>query len=173
VPLGVHRRSGYWYPFVAYKGGELRHIATTLDEMLYALGKVQRVQVPVELFHAFYAEEKRKPAHTSIAIPSPTHYLGNSKTIADWCADYDPIAFIGQYVRLDKRGLGCCPFGDHHRGGKDTHPSFQVFSPRRLGGVCWRCYTGEISGDIFNFLQLWHGLEAGELWAQLRGSQQH
>jgi len=30
-------------------------------------------------------------------------------SIHDWCAAQDALRVIGRYVRLDQRGMGCCP----------------------------------------------------------------
>lgn len=171
VPLGVHQRSGYWYPFVARKGGQLHYVADTLDEMLSALAYVRRVPVPPEVLVSFHGEEEQVPTHTSQTTSVPLLPRAEYATISDWCAAQDPFEVIGRYVSLDGRGLGHCPFGEHHRNGEDRHPSFQVYQPKRPGGGCWRCYTGEVSGNVFNFLQLYHGLTAAALWAHLRTGQ--
>jgi DNA primase len=85
-----------------------------------------------------------------------------------WCAAQDPFTVIGQYVELDRRGMGHCPFGAHHSNGVDSHPSFRVYTPARPGGCCWHCYTLGLSGNVFNFLQQYHGLDAKTLWVRIQ-----
>ena len=60
-------------------------------------------------------------------------------SIHDWCDRQDALRVIGRYVRLDSRGLGCCPFGWHHADGKDSYLSLWVHAPRASGGPCWYC----------------------------------
>jgi len=170
VPLGVHRRSGKRYPFVIWKHGQLVPVASRLSDMVEALGEVQRATVPQALWLAHRNKTRfQRDTHTSqTLIPSPIRSSSRQQTIAEWCAEQEPFSFISRYVRLDNRGLGCCPFGNHHKTGRDRRPSFQVFQPRCPGGNCWRCYTGDISGNVFNFLQLYHELSAQELWTRLR-----
>jgi hypothetical protein len=169
VPLGIHQVSGRRYPFVVPHEGHLVPVASRLLDTLAALEAVERATVPQDLFVAS-CQSTQPPAgtHTSKTIPSPIRWLSRSPTIADWCAEQDPLSAIGQYVQLDGRGMGCCPFGEHHSDGRDSHPSFRVFEPRRRGGNCWCCYTAGISGNVFNFLQLYHKLSAQELWSWLR-----
>jgi len=168
VPLGIHQMNGRRYPFVVPRDGHLMPVASRLLDTLSALEAVERATVPQSLFVAS-CQSARPPAgtHTSKTIPSPIRWFSKSPTIADWCAQQDPFLAIGRYVRLDRRGMGCCPFGEHHEGGRDSHPSFRVFEPRRRGGTCWCCYTAGISGNVFNFLQLYRKLSAQELWSWL------
>jgi hypothetical protein len=65
---------------------------------------------------------------------------------------------------LNGRGLGSCPFKEHHAHG-DVRPSFQVF-----GGdnPHWYCYTWGRAGDLFEFLCLYHGLSVQEAWRRLQ-----
>lgn len=172
VPLGVHRRSGQRYPFLVCKQDTLVPIASDVAHTLAALQHVRRAPVPQALFTAYrHAHQGQVSTHQSKAFPSPIRSLSVTPTIADWCAQQDPFLTIGKYVTLDSRGMGCCPLGDHHSDGKDTHPSFRVFEPRQRGGNCWCCYAGGISGDVFNFLQLYHKLSASELWSWIRTGQ--
>lgn len=169
VPLGVHQRTGQRYPFVVRKQGKLTPVASNVADMLVGLAHVRRATVPQALFTAYRRVDRGQVStHTSKAIPSPIHSLSITPTIADWCVTQEPFSTIGRYVTLDSRGMGCCPFGEHHSDGRDTHPSFRVFEPKRRGGNCWCCYTGGISGDVFNFFQLYHKLSASELWSWIR-----
>jgi hypothetical protein len=95
-----------------------------------------------------------------------------SATIRDWCAAQDPFAVIGRYVKLDKNGLGCCPFGAHHADGKDSHPSFRVYRPKFAGGSCWYCYVWERGGNVFDFLCLYLHVDARTLWQRILAGEQ-
>ena len=88
-------------------------------------------------------------------------------TIHEWCALQDPFALIGGYVQLDERGMGCCPFGWHHDDGRDAHPSFRVYTPRSATSSCWYCYTSQQGGNLFDFLLLYHHLDARTLWQRI------
>ncbi|MGH2507053.1 MAG: TOTE conflict system archaeo-eukaryotic primase domain-containing protein [Ktedonobacteraceae bacterium] len=171
VPLGIHRRSGKRYAFLMWRQGRLVPVGLGMEDVLVVLAACERVTVPPDLSTA-QEQVEREHLHTQSQTKNvPQHPSVGYTTIADWCAAQDPFDLIGNYVRLDSRGLGQCPFGEHHRNGTDLHPSFQVYQPKRPGGGCWRCYTGEVSGNVFNFLQLYRGLTAAALWAQLRSSQ--
>lgn len=174
VPLGVHRRSGQRYPLVIWRDGRFCPVAPTISGILAALEAVERARVPRSLFLAPgptmpYSPRAGTPPPTSQTKTSPAiSRISLTSGIAEWCARQEPFTFIGRYVRLDSRGVGHCPFPEHHRAGRDRHPSFQVFVPKRPGGSCWRCYTGDISGNVFNFLQAYHKMSAQELWTRLR-----
>ena len=62
------------------------------------------------------------------------------------------------------RELSSC---SNHSDGKDSHPSFRVYAPARPGGCCWHCYTVDMSGNVFNFLQMYYGLDAKALWSRI------
>lgn len=84
------------------------------------------------------------------------------------CAQQNAVEVIGWYVRLDRNGLGCCPFGEHHSDGKDSHPSLWVYEPKHPDVCCWYCHTWQRGGSVFDFLRLYHGLEARDLWQRLK-----
>src|SRR5947209_1207985 len=63
-------------------------------------------------------------------------------SIRVWCRAQDMVGMIGRYVALDHRGIGSCPFKEHHYRG-DVCPSFQVFPDH------WYCYTWGRAGDLF------------------------
>ncbi len=84
--------------------------------------------------------------------------------IQGWCDRQDSLAVMGRYVRIDGRGMACCPFGWHHDDGKDSRPSLWVHPPRSSGAPCWYCYVWERGGNIFDFLCLWYGVSSREMW---------
>ena len=92
-------------------------------------------------------------------------------TIHDWCDRQDALAVLGRYVRIDGRGMACCPFGWHHDDGKDTHPSLWVHTPTVSGGRCWYCNVWKRGGNLFDFLCLWYDVAPRELWRRLRAGE--
>jgi len=61
--------------------------------------------------------------------------------LRQWNEAQDPFQVIGRYVSLTSKGVGQCPFGEHHTGGRDTKASLKVYTSRVAGGYCWYCYT--------------------------------
>src|SRR6266516_5832025 len=78
-----------------------------------------------------------------------------------------PVGYASLSVRPDRRGMGCCPFGEHHSDGKDGHPSLRVYQPKRAGGSCWYCYVWEHGGNLFDFLVDWQEVSAKTLWHRI------
>ncbi len=162
LPLGVHRKSGGWYPFVANAVGELVPVGETVaDCALWAAAHVERVTVPVvslPLAHDGHDEGRNLPIFGE-SRASDDYPL----TIREWCRTQDIEQVIGRYVTLDRRGVGSCPFKAHHAHG-DRHPSFQVF-----GGANphWYCYVWGRADDLFDFLCLYHGCSRQELWGRI------
>jgi hypothetical protein len=162
LPLGIHRKSGGWYPFLTENEmGELVPVGETVaDCCLWATQHVERVRVPVDslpLAHATANEGRILP------IFRESRAREYDLTIREWCRAQDIEAVIGRYVQLDRRGVGRCPFKEHHYRG-DLRPSFQVF-----GGVDahWYCYTWGRAGNLFDFLCLYHGCSAQEMWQRI------
>jgi hypothetical protein len=87
-------------------------------------------------------------------------------TISTWCAQQDPFSLIGRYVDLNQRGLGHCPFGEHHDDGEDRRRSFKVFEPS-TPGASWHCYAWGKGGSVFDFLRLYYDLEPRDLWCRI------
>jgi len=101
-----------------------------------------------------------------VAVEDPAHMASHWSygTIREWCRAQDILAVIGRYVVLDGRGVGSCPFKEHHYRG-DRRPSFQVF-----GGSDphWYCYTWQRAGDLFDFLCLYYQVTPQEMWRRLQ-----
>ncbi len=161
VPLGIHRRSGQRYPFV---DAQLRPVAPSLQGMLAWLGTVERAVVPpLQPLIPPHPDPEPRPFFASPA--------GSQRSIRAWNAQHDPLTFIGRFVRLNHQGVGCCPFGWHHRGGHDARASFKVYQPGVLGGYCWYCYTWQRGGSVFDFLRYWYNLDAKELWRRIQAGE--
>ncbi|MBX5458786.1 MAG: hypothetical protein IRZ31_17985 [Thermogemmatispora sp.] len=179
LPLGLHRRSGRRYPFlVADPDGHLHPVAGSREEQLawwLAQPAVrlpdQVLPAPIPTMPAPPAGATRVPAargHPSYSLsprgrPAPVRVT----PILAWCLAQDPYAVIGRYVALDRRGVGCCPFGWHHRAGQDRHPSFKVF-PHTPAGNCWYCYTWRRGGSLFDFFRLLWQVDARTAWQWIK-----
>lgn len=171
LPLGVHRRSNCRYWFFSWHPEARLHLApaarSVADSLLWLLG-VRRVMVPdLETLSPpqnGMGNDTPQSLAKTVSLPVP---LPSGTTIRVWCASQDPLAVIGRYVTLDRRGLGCCPFGEHHSDGNDSHPSFKVYQPKREGASCWYCYVWERGGNLFDFLCYWHDESAKRLWHRI------
>ncbi len=160
LPLGIHRRSRGWYPFVRLSPyGMLVPVADTVMACCkWVVEHVERVQVPDVVWEA------------QIVVPEvdvdrgPSAVNGESGPIRAWCRSQDVVTVIGRYVPLDRRGVGSCPFKTHHYRG-DLRPSFQVFPG---SDQCWYCHTWRHGGDLLDFLCLYHNFTLQEGWARLQ-----
>lgn len=184
LPLGVHRLSGRRYPFVVNQDGAITSVAASIAETLTWLKTVERVQLP-DLQPGEANQDSRKPAfpqtesvlsrdhvgqrqHNIVSKSLPTPPLSPYATIRDWTEAQDPLKIISRYVKLDWRGLGHCPFGEHHSDGKDSNPSFRAYKPRYAGASSWYCYAWQRGGNVFDFLCKWHNLDAAAMWARIQ-----
>lgn len=177
LPLGVHLLSGCRYPFVEWMADSLVEVASTITEMIEWLAVSERVAVstPALVTAAFASQAASSTSHTPWErTPIVSNPRGNTTrvplptmTIHEWCALQDPFALIGNYVQLDAHGMGCCPFGWHHDDGRDSHPSFRAYPPRSATASCWYCYTSQQGGNVFDFLLLYHHLDARTLWHRI------
>lgn len=173
VPLGVHRRSGCRYPFLMLDAaGQLVPVATSVVALLDWLAGVRRVEVPVG---DVVPEPARLPATQPYVAGGAAASFGSldplAHSIHQWCAQQDAVSVIGRYVSLDARGMGCCPFGAHHSDGKDTHPSLWVHAPRGAGAPSWYCHVWRRGGNLFDFLCVWYGVSAREMWRRVRAGE--
>jgi hypothetical protein len=178
VPFGVHRLSCRRYPFLvaAGSGDRLVPAAQSVADSLEWLASIRRVPVPL-------LEQKTAGMRDESWVPDTHPYVAMGMggalslesdvpvNIHDWCDRQDALRVIERYVRLDRRGMGCCPFGWHHDDGKDAHPSLWVHTPRSSGAPCWYCYVWKRGGNLFDFLCLWYGVSAHELWRRLRAGE--
>jgi len=169
LPLGVHRQSRGWYPFVQRSAwGEWVPVGETVTACCTWLCQhVQRVAVPEAVRLACsegvpMQSESRMDAEVEGAARTVSRWSHGS--IREWCCSQDILAVIGRYVALDGCGVGSCPFKEHHRRG-DLRPSFQVFGG---GDPHWYCYTWRRAGDLFDFLCLYYQLTPQEAWRRLQ-----
>ncbi len=170
VPLGVHRVTNCRYWFFSHRSlGQLSHVyAHSVEDSLLWLSQVRRATVPDEA--QLPTGSSAPPQDTPPSLAKEAHSTTPPSplvSIRAWCDAQDPYAVIGRYVTLDRRGLGCCPFGEHHSDGKDSHPSLRVYRPTRSGGSCWYCYVWQRGGTLFDFLCSYHQVDARRLWQHI------
>ncbi|GER88884.1 hypothetical protein KDW_30460 [Dictyobacter vulcani] len=165
LPLGVHRKSGRRYPFVERHGTDLVTLTLTDDQRIAWFASIRRMDVP-----QLVLQPKPTPArttHQSFSHPQQRTTNGPSP-IRQWNAEQDHYQVISRYVDLNANGVGQCPFGDHHTGGKDSQASFKVYEPGAPGGYCWYCYTWQKGGSLFDFLKYYYHLDTQELWQRIK-----
>jgi CHC2 zinc finger len=156
LPFGMHQQSRGWYPFVQRSAwGELVSVGEMVRECCaWACQQVQRVAIPNALTQSCAevvpVRSGSERMEREMKDPAPTASHGSEReytTIREWCDSQDILEVISRYVALDGRGVGSCPFKEHHYRG-DVRPSFQVF-----GGSDphWYCYTWRRAGNLFDF----------------------
>lgn len=159
-PLGVHRLTGERYPFL--DPVQLTSVGDNLSEQLeYLMGcEVNTVHQVAEAL-AELASEPRQPADETYGEAA-----FDRDKIAELKAKIgDLYTFVSQYVELDAKGRGSCPFHP-----PDRHPSFAV---NREEGY-WVCFhetnpeTGRyLGGDAIEFYERYHGLSFKEAVREL------
>ncbi|HEY6407940.1 MAG TPA: CHC2 zinc finger domain-containing protein [Ktedonobacteraceae bacterium] len=180
LPLGIHRLARGWFPFVqVHTDGNVVPVGETVGECCaWACHNVQRVAVPegvgvvcaasepgglrdIPLMASHFPLQKH---HHRLMASHETRSRPGQGAIRAWCGAQDIVEVIGRFVALDRRGVGSCPFKEHHHRG-DVRPSFQVF-----GGddPHWYCYTWGRAGDLFDFVCLYYQISPQEAWARLQ-----
>ncbi len=184
VPLGVHRLSSRRYPFLvpahadSGSGDRVVPVAHSVESSLEWLASIRRVLVPARELVQRDDDTGLATAQPFLArgvgsgTPSLPHTPANRLTIHAWCDRQDSLAVLGRYLRIDGRGMACCPFGSHHDDGRDSHPSLWVHAPTVSGGRCWYCNVWKRGGNLFDFLCLWYGLAPRELWRRILAGEQ-
>jgi len=157
LPLGIHRKSGTRYPFIEASG---RPVARNTVGILDWIPTAARISVP------------QIPLAPVVARPTPSLTVALPGTpftnIREWNASQDAVSVIARYVDLDSHGAGCCPFGEHHANGHDSHASLQVYEPHAPGGYCWYCHALGAGGSLFDFLARYHGMAPRDLWKRIQ-----
>jgi hypothetical protein len=153
-PLGVHRLSGERYFFL--DPVRLTPVGSSLTDQLdylmtFEVNSMHRVDETLAMLIAQAPEPNQpqdKPAQTGVMV-------GEDRVEALKAAIGDVYAFVSQYVQLDAKGRGSCPFHP-----PDRHPSFAV---NREEGY-WVCFH-ETNPDTGRFL----GGDAIEFYRRLKG----
>jgi len=166
LPLGIHQRTRHWYPFVQMDAlGQVLPVGETVAVCCaWLCQNVQRVAVPAEMDVVAAAAGPRGNHAYPLPARSETLAHPGRGSIRAWCQTQDIIEVIGRVVVLDRRGVGSCPFKEHHHRG-DLRPSFQVFGGQEPH---WYCYTWGRAGDLFDFLCLYYQITPQEAWRRLQ-----
>jgi hypothetical protein len=166
LPLGIHRQARGWFPFVQVnEEGDVVPVGETVWECCaWTCQHVQRVAVPAAVL-----AEGAMPSPLPVRdMPVMACHEGFSRpgrgSIRAWCRAQNIVEVIGRYVALDRRGVGSCPFKDHHSQG-DRRPSFQVFGGENPH---WYCFVWERAGDLFDFVCLYHQISPQEAWQRIQ-----
>ena len=166
LPLGIHRQARGWFPFVQVnQDGNVVPVGETREACcVWLCRNVQRVAVPTAVVATCVTPEPLLMRAMPV-MASHEAMSGQSRgSIRAWCRAQKSVEVIGRFVALDRRGVGSCPFKEHHYRG-DQRPSFQVF-----GGndPHWYCYTWGRAGDLFDFLCLYYQITPQEAWQRLQ-----
>jgi CHC2 zinc finger len=170
LPLGIHQQARGWYPFVCMnEDGDVVPVGETVWECCsWVYQHVQRVAVPAAIL-AECAAPSPLPLRD---VPVMACHEGLSRpgrgSIRAWCQAQDIVEVIGHYVALDHRGVGSCPFKEHHSRG-DQRPSFQVFGGENPH---WYCFAWGRAGDLFDFMCLYYQLSPLEVWQRIQAGWQ-
>lgn len=146
LPLGYHRLTGRRYHFITPDGGPL---APTIREQVRLLAAPAQVP-PDYIRHLILTTSEPQPPTPAVPLADPAGAT-LSERLKNAVSVYD---FISQYVDLDERGMGHCPFHD------DQHKSFGVNRTENY----WHCFAGCGGGSIIDFWMKWrevHGQDPG------------
>jgi len=152
APLGVHRVSGRRYGFLA-ASGDL--VAPTIRGHIDYLATVLPVDVRQELARRPHLRDGPVTLGTGASLldgcdaplpPVPTS-PGDRSVIRAWLEAVRCEDVVRAYLRLDRRGVGHCPWPEHHAHG-DRAASFQVLARVQR----WKCYATEETGNAFDFV---------------------
>lgn len=140
LPLGIHRKTVHRYHFIHPDGSP---IAPTIREQIQLLANPQTV--PLAFVYDVSEPVSDTPHKQSPRSLSPTGKGAGetlSARIKDRITVYD---FVSQYVELNERGQGLCPFHD------DQHASFSVNQDENY----WHCFAGCGGGSVIDFWSKW------------------
>lgn len=140
LPLGIHRKSGKRYHFITPEGTPL---APTIRDQLQHLIYPNRMNM-ADVFRilARIPAEPQKPQPPPVPELHPTTGETLSERLKSRVSVLD---FVSQYISLDDRNTGICPFHDDH-----VH-SFGVNAAENY----WHCFAGCGGGSIIDFWSKW------------------
>lgn len=141
LPFGVHRKSGRRYGFYDHNDMPL---APTLREQIVALSAPRTVSDAVwERFISYVPEPPEKAEYDPFEPPRwPVRGANEDAPLSERIKAAQPVSrFVLQYVELDHRGQGLCPFHD------DKVPSFHVDEAENF----WYCFACDIGGSVIDF----------------------
>jgi hypothetical protein len=144
LPLGVHKLTGHRYHFITPDGSPLAPTIREQIQLLAAPARVPQAFIDQILSRAPVPKEVSPTQPFQVKLETDTS-APLSERIKSRISVYD---FVSQYVALDKRGKGYCPFHD------DQHKSFQVSQE----GNYWQCYACQMGGSVIDFWMQWRGI---------------
>jgi hypothetical protein len=143
LPFGIHRKSGRRYGFFA---ADRQRLAPTMREQIMALQA--RQTVPERLFDHYSSYASAPPPKPVLeAVEAEGETVSDRIKAAANCHE-----FISQYVVLDARGRGLCPFHD------DNLVSFSVNRKENY----WHCFAGCGAGSIIDFYMIYRQRVEGQ-----------
>ena len=144
LPFGVHLKSGQRYGFYLPNGEPL---APSLRQQIVALSAAETV--PNAIFARFASIAPTKPPRPDF---KPSKWEARPLTTAEGATLSEQIKtavsvpeFVLQFVELDQRGMGLCPFHD------DKQASFSVHAEHNY----WNCFACGMGGSVIDFWMRW------------------
>lgn len=148
LPLGRHRLSGRRYHFVTPEGGPLAPTVRDQVRLLTAPDRVPGAFIDAVLARGPPAKAvaPSRPFMPQAEPPKRGRRKKRQGTLSERLkAQVSVYEFVGQYVSLDEKGRGHCPFHD------DEHKSFSVHQ----GLNFWACFAGCGGGSLIDFAMQW------------------
>ena len=155
APLGIHLASGQRYGFLtAYDDP----VARTVKSHVAYLATIRPIDVRRVLAERPHVRDARAVGeagspmsaapggHDAAVVPGPVS-LGDRSVIRTWLEAVRCEDVVRAYIPLDGRGVGHCPWPEHHAHG-DRAASFQVLTRVQR----WKCYATEETGNAFDFV---------------------
>jgi hypothetical protein len=134
LPFGIHRRAGRRYSFVTAEG---KPLAETIRQQI-------RMIIEPETVSAMAFETYRTTDSVIVERPPIVVTPSNAETLSGRLkASVSVLEFVSQFVPLDPRGRGNCPFHD------DEIKSFNVVD--KGDQSYWHCFAGCGGGSIIDF----------------------
>ncbi len=170
LPLGIHQQARGWYPFVVVsEEGDVVPVGDTVWECCaWACQNVQRVAVPDSVLATYVVPSPLPVRDIPLMASHEVLSRPGRGSIRAWCRAQDIVEVIGRFVALDRRGVGSCPFKEHHYR-DDLRPSFQVFGGENPH---WYCFAWGRAGDLFDFVCLYYQLSPQEAWQRIQAGWQ-
>jgi hypothetical protein len=136
LPFGVHRKTGRRYGFVTPKGDPL---ASTIRKQIELFSHPRPVSETV--FETYQSVSTMRSESKTIRVSS-----SNAETVSGRIKEaMSVLEFVSQYIDLDSRGRGRCPFHE------DEHTSFAVNDQKNY----WSCFAGCGGGSNIDFWSKW------------------
>jgi hypothetical protein len=146
LPLGIHQLTKRRYPFIHTDGTPF---APTIREQIALLTQPHRVP------EKFIRQILKRAPKAEPTFPTKA-FKPNKKNVIIGATPSERIknrisvyAFVTQYVELDQRGMGLCPFHDDHV------MSFGVNQENNY----WNCFSGCGGGSVIDFWMRWRKLK--------------